>query len=348
MKPALSILLIVVTIVSLSCQHTTEPELQPGRRDYVWTVDTIKAPHNVYLHFWGDSPNNIWGVSSGSYLSVAFAHYDGNKWVTYPVVSGMDSPVSIWGFNSNNIFVGTSDGCVWNYNGYTWNNFYDFKKNGQKQIVLQNIWGESANDFYVCGAYPDSAKFFNNSFIAHYHNQMWTLLDTKNMKGIVGAVYKNSKTSKLYAIVYKLGGLAHPDSSIIYEYNNGEFKKIYKSLWVYGLQSDIQYIKNEVYFVLGNQVAKRIGNQFQTYLMVNDSKFYQRIWGRNSNDIFLLMTDGLAHYNGSDIVYLFHFNKPMTQIFSAVLFENDVFFYISETSPNLNLVYHGKLTQGGE
>ncbi len=63
-------------------------------------------------------------------------------------------------------------------------------------------------------------------------------------------------------------------------------------------------------------------------LQVDNPKFYQRMWGRSSNDIFLLMTDGLAHFNGSNIEYLFNFTypdtEPCTQIFGAALFDKGV------------------------
>jgi hypothetical protein len=95
---------------------------------------------------------------------------------------------------------------------------------------------------------------------------------------------------------------------------------------------------------LGYQLAKRVNGQFQTFLQVNNLNFYQRIWGRNSKDIFLLMIDGLAHYNGSDIQYLFHFNKvPRTQIYGAALFDKDAFFLVYESQTGLSLIYHGKL-----
>lgn len=59
------------------------------------------------------------------------------------------------------------------------------------------------------------------------------------------------------------------------------------------------------------------------------------------------MTDGLAHYNGSDIEYLFNFTygqaKPWTQIYGAVLFEKEVFFLVDEPPTGLSLVYHGRL-----
>jgi hypothetical protein len=56
------------------------------------------------------------------------------------------------------------------------------------------------------------------------------------------------------------------------------------------------------------------------------------------------MTDGLAHYNGSDIEYLFYFNfTPRTQVFGAALFDKDAFFLVYEAQTGLSLVYHGIL-----
>ena len=65
----------------------------------------------------------------------------------------------------------------------------------------------------------------------------------------------------------------------------------------------------------------------------------------DKNDIFIEMNDGLAHYNGTDIEYLFQFDKPYTAIFRAQLFENDVFFLIYESQTNLSIISHGILTE---
>ena len=95
---------------------------------------------------------------------------------------------------------------------------------------------------------------------------------------------------------------------------------------------------------MGNQIAILVNNQFKTILNVDNPSFYQRIRGRNSKDIFLLMTDGLAHYNGTDMKYLFYFNvTPRTQIYGAALFDNEVFFLVYEAQTHLNLIYHGIL-----
>ena len=100
-------------------------------------------------------------------------------------------------------------------------------------------------------------------------------------------------------------------------------------------------INNEVYFVLRSEIARRVNNKFQTIVKLDGTNFYQRIWGRNSKDIFIEMKDGLAHYNGSNVEYLFNFYKPRTHIYGAALFDKEVFFLVSE--PGLDLIYRGKL-----
>ena len=313
-------LLSFLLLTAFSCKDdvVTPQELQPGRRDYTWTVDTIDAPGDTYYRLWASSPTDVWATSPGD-PSQAIAHFNGLSWVTYYVI-GMNTPHSIYGFAYNNIYIATYGGGIWKFNGLSWNQFAQLSKDGRTDIGFNDIWGESSNDLYVFGGYPDSIGAFNNSFIAHYYNNNWLVMDTKGVNGLVAKLFKNSSDNKLYILTYKLGGGINPDSSMIYELDQGYFNKIYSSIWTGGQQADISLIDNDVYFILGNQIAKRINGHFQTFLQVDNPNFYQRIWGRNSKDIFLLMYDGLSHYNDSDMVYLFHFNKSRTQIFGAALF----------------------------
>ena len=149
-------------------------------------------------------------------------------------------------------------------------------------------------------------------------------------------------TQKTYIQIIKFSNTF--DSTFIYEYNQGNYTKLYTTIWD-KYWATVSLINNEVYFVLRTEIARRIDNQFKTVLKLDDTNFYENIWGRNSNDIFLEMTDGLAHYNGSNIEYLFHFNKPNTQIFGAALFKDDTFFLVHEFQTGLSLIYHGKLKQ---
>ena len=77
-------------------------------------------------------------------------------------------------------------------------------------------------------------------------------------------------------------------------------------------------------------------------MIVDNPNFYQKIWGRNTKDIFLMMVDGLAHCDGTDIQYVFRYGLG-TQVFGAALFDQDVFFLIYESQTGLSLVYHGTL-----
>ncbi len=49
--------------------------------------------------------------------------------------------------------------------------------------------------------------------------------------------------------------------------------ELYTNIWTKGLQADISLINNEVYFILGNRIAIRVNNQFQTILNVDNLIF---------------------------------------------------------------------------
>ena len=339
------ILLFSITLLTFnSCDTPTEfiDDTVPGRRDYVWTVDTLDAPGNFYYNLWGSSPTDVWTVSASNWEKSIF-HFNGERWSAYQV-AGLFNMTALYGFSAENIFVGADNGSIWRYDGNNWNFFVRLKKEGADYFLFQNIWGESSNDFYAFGAAPDTSGGFNNSVISHYANGKWSMLNTDALRGNVVHLYKNKSDNKIYFRLTKIGGIQHIDSTIIYEYNGSKYSKLYSSIEAKGFQADISLIDGDVYFILGNEIAKRVNNQFQTILNVNNPNFYQRIWGRNSKDIFLLMTDGLVHYNGTDLEYLFYFNvTPQTQIFGAALFPKEAFFLVYEAQTRQKLIYHGKL-----
>ena len=335
-----------VLLLVLSCNDNpvTPPNDQPGRRDYTWTVDTIP---NYMIRMWGDSPTNVWVVGIPGDFSQTVYHYDGNKWSTDGTFR-LWAPHSIYGFNNNNLYIGGDRGKIYKFDGNNWNEVANLEKNGHNDIVFDNMWGESIRglpyNLFATGAYFDENGYANNSIIAHYSNNKWEIINTDSLYGIIEGLYRNPKDNNYYIRAVSLHSYA--DSTTLWEYSNGNYHKLYSNIWTQGLQADLSFINGEVYFIMGSKIAIRIDNQFQTILDVNNPNFYQRIWGRNSKDIFLMMTDGLAQYNGTDIHYLFHYPFH-TQIFGAALFETDVFFLVFQSQGNLNLVYHGELKNGG-
>ncbi len=341
----IKIIMILASLIILfqSCD-TTEPrdKIEPGRRDYEWTIDTLDAPYNTYSRMWGSSPTDIWLVSDGDW-DKSIAHYNGENWTLYGV-NGMIAPFAIYGFSSDNIYIGAENGKIWNYNGNNWNLVASLTKEGTDFIIYENIWGESAQDIYAVGNGPDQNLLANYSVIAHFTKNEWKVLNADKIKGNVHHLFQDANDRITYLQVLKIGGGMHEDSTLIYKYTNEVFTKLYSSVWTQGQQADISLIDGEVYFILGNKIAKRENDKFTTVLNVDNSHFYQRIWGRTSKDIFLLMLNGLVHYNGNDMEYLFYFNTtPRTQIYGACLFEKDVFFLVYEANTNLNLIYHGIL-----
>ena len=84
----------------------TPPEDQSGRRDYVWTIDTISS-FDIISRLWGSSPTDLSAIrSSNPYESIN--HFDGTKWTTDGIFR-LWAPSSIYGFNSKNIYIGGSE-----------------------------------------------------------------------------------------------------------------------------------------------------------------------------------------------------------------------------------------------
>jgi hypothetical protein len=104
-----------------------------------------------------------------------------------------------------------------------------------------------------------------------------------------------------------------------------------------------QNIGGTLYFVLGNKIYTYNNQEFKLFLEINESNFGGQIYGRSTEDIILRMYDGIAHYNGSDIEYLYKFSSNNTSITNGVVFEKDIFFIAIDFNNSQNLLIHGKL-----
>ena len=346
LKPAL---INLILFAALSCSTTEPIEDKPGRRDYVWTIDTVVSPTNypykTIYRLWGSSPTDLWATAGGGDPAAGIFHFDGEKWV-----SSADryegkylipwEPNSIYGFGPNDVYIGCEAGRIYHYDGSGMKEIAALTKDGHTDIVFNNMWGELPLELFGFGAYPDDQLLFNGSIIGHLINNKWTMLNTDGLEGIVAQLYRNKTNSEIYLQVIKYSNSY--DTTFIYQYDDGQFIKLYSTIWSSHWAS-ISLISNEVYFVLNTEIAKRINNQFKSVLKLDNTNFYERIWGRNSKDIFLEMTDGLAHYNGIDIKYLFQYSQSNVSIFDSAIFDNDVFFLLYEFQTGLSLIYHGKL-----
>ena len=124
-----TIIFLIVSYLNSCDRGPTEPDVKPGKRDYVWRVDTLEADLNFIYKIWGSSPNDVWAVGPGSSYNKTIWHYDGNNWETDEIYRNIN-PRALWGFSSDKIFIGGQDGKIWRFDGSQWNKFVELSKEG--------------------------------------------------------------------------------------------------------------------------------------------------------------------------------------------------------------------------
>lgn len=337
-------LYILFISIIIACNDTpTEPIVTEGSRDYTWRIDTLGSTDDNFRRLWGDSPNNIWAISSHSVAPNTILHFNGKEWVAVGPYRDF-LPAAIWGFSKNEVWIGGVLSDIWKYDGIQWEKDKIFTHTPSR-IVFNGMWGNEETIFSF-GAYADEIGKYNNPIITYLKNSNWEILNTDGITGIIANLYLDNYYN-LFVRSIKWGDPPVFDTTQIYYYQNDKFIRLYSSLYTLDKTANISLIDNEIYFALGDRIAVREKNEFQTVFKIDKPGFYGNFWGRSGRDMFLEMTDGIAHYNGIDIEYIHLFNHNKTYISDALLFENHAFFLVYESLTRSNLLYHGKINKGG-
>lgn len=338
--------LFILTATSLffftSCQNSpAEPEeIQGGRRDYVWTIDTMPpTPYNGISRVWGSSERNLWGVAYGGVANKEVWHFNGSAWITLPWIPDF-TPNCIYGFDETNIWAGSVNGEIWKGNGYTFKKFSKQVISGFPHISYENMWGESPDDVYAVGtafSIDDSKK----GFIMHFDGTKWEILQVTEDNHIIFIdARKDSKGSNLLFI----GGLSHygytVDSSRVWTFDGNQLKQIYVGEYSPTQKSGVYRIDGRVYITIGQKIFKYENNSLQLWKDFTGTNFQARMWGRNENDFFYISTDGgIGHYNGKDLVTIY--NNFFA--YNAVILNDFVFFHTFDEVKGSNIFLKGKL-----
>jgi hypothetical protein len=332
MKTILQVLLIFFfLIIFISCKEDAvgpdDSNAVPGRRDYTWVADTIKNPFLLFYNIWGDASNNVW--SSGSLMSEALYRYDGTKWDLDNRVYISD-PDAIWGYE-NNIWVGNDKGCIWKFTNELYKQeLKDFKVDENFMDFIE-MSGTSNNEIYTVG-YNRS-----NPIIMKYNGSTWNVEKKLQDQGIFNQIKYCSRNNKYY-LVCALSDY----STRIYEYDRSDLKMIYE----YSPSNagpTIATIDGYAYIVIEHKIYRYFNDNLEFIFEVNDSNFGGTIWGRNRNDIFIRMQDGLAHYNGTDWQYLFKSSEAVSLVPNSAIFEKDFFVPAKIRRTGYPIIYHGTL-----
>jgi hypothetical protein len=332
-------------IISISCD-SIEPtdELKPGRRDYIWTVDTLDSPNNVIKSIWGAVVNDVWAVGPGGITAYdGLWHFDGNIWQPYEQALPI-SPECIYGITQNDIWMGGSDGKIFRFNGTLWNQDNSIVREDTAGNWINYIWGDSPQVLYALGRAYLTNEPLPRSFILHFNGSNWK------------EIYFSPKQLQFFSIREEnnklfLSGLiktntVEPDTLFFYKMENNIVNEIYRNTMDKITFMNLSQIGEKTYFLIGQDLFEYVKGIFIKVISFSDPMFGYQAYGRSEKDIFLRMKDGLAHYNGDDIEYLYHFSNNYTSILNEpLLLEKDVFFVIHDNLNDYNLILRGKLEQ---
>mgnify|MGYP001268984524 CR=1 FL=1 len=332
------LLLCLPILTQLSC-NTTEPtdELKPGRRDYTWTVDTIPVANSVMKDMWGSSPTDIWICGDGFDRRQSLWHYDGTNFTPYNEY--ILSATSFCGFAQNNIWMATSTGWIWHYDGVGWKKDTTLTLNGYNDIIIVSMYGNAPNNIYVTGMANSLDDY--RGVIAKYNGKYWAYITIPYMRVnfydikydndlntflISGANFDNiGKDERLYNLTNNI-------LTEIYAGTSGRYLGV---------------IAGKVYIYNDKIIYKYNGTGLERFLDLSNTNYLGRVSGRSEKDFFCNTVDyendlyGIGHWNGTDLATLY---KSKYKTYRTLFFENEVIFFGGNyENENINVIIKGKL-----
>jgi len=345
LKRFLAIVFVLVIVAGFGCRDdeiVPPPFEEPGRRDYTWTVDTLRANPGDMFHMsslWGSALNDVWAVGGADAANIAKWHYDGLKW-TADSTRISSSLLSVYGFSSNDIWTGDAPGGnLWHYNGSGWISAGNFTPQGFSSLSINNIWGDSPSNIFAVGA----ADSINGSSylgkILHYDGRSWNFVKIPPIRITFGWMRRDFTQPNLY---YLMGTRFEStgDSVKIYKYNGKTLKQIYANS---DGSMSLNEIGGRVFFTDTKRILVYSDSVFRTFLdFTSTGVRLGTPCGRNYKDIFaggvLGGKNGLLHYNGTDLTMIY---EIPTFVWYILLLPSDIFILTHDgTYP---IVIHGVL-----
>lgn len=340
----IAILLTALILMFSSCKNnlmpievgTSDPNYPPGRRDYTWTADTIKAYLIFFNSIWGKSINDIWAVSSVGSVYENIYRFNGNNWYKETRIP-IGNTISLWG-TEQNLWICCGDGRIWNYNN-VFTSSKQFTYEGTN-VLFFSMAGKYDNEVYAGGGKNISNN--KDALIYKYDGSGWQNSKIIKNFGNVFWVKYSSKTDCYYFLT-SVANLNAQDTVRLLEYNKTDIKLIFKGPDNDEKRCTMNNIDGFLYVRIGTKLYRYINGKLNDFLEINLPNFGGQLWGRNKDDFFIRMQDGLLHYNGSDLQYIIKFPTNTTFGTSALILDKDIFLHAFDNNTGYNIIYHGKL-----
>ncbi len=346
---------IILLFTSQHCKSPTEfiDNATPGRRDYTWTVDTLNLPVGSIVAVWGAAPNDVWAIGLGGTYTDRLLHYDGKKWTTYNKEIILCTGETLFGFSADDVWMGGGAGWegrgagIWHYDGNKWSKNFIYNVDSAWGVQVTDIWGSNPDDIYACGTigYSQGTQDSWRGFVLHFNGAEW--------KEIVKADFNSQflhirqEQNKVYIFAIRTSTTVC-DTVAFYKLENNKLKEIFSSPEDKITYGNLHLVNGNVYFLITQDVYRYIFGSFIKQFSLAHANFGYQFYGRNEKDLFLSMKDGVAHYNGTDIEYLYYFPLNRVSIIGEpMIFEKEVFFCLWDyTGGNFNNeILHGKLKE---
>jgi hypothetical protein len=330
-------------LITFNC-NTTEPgeeNITPGRRDYEWTADTIIAPNNS-LTIWGIDSNDIWACGPGGITRYdQLWHYDGIEWK--PWTQSMGTGLScLKGLAKNDVWLGGQDGRIFHFNGSRWSLAYEYNKPDAHDVNTLDILPVNYNDVYAAGmiAYSSTVEI-QRGFLIHYDGNEWKEIFVSSSMSQFNDL--ELYDGNVFIENFIIGGTVS-DTIKFYKYDGKEIKEIFSKPRSDIYIASMNIVGDKIYFLIGRDLYRYENGGLVHIKYFPETKFGYGFSGRSEKDIFIRMADGLAHYNGTDLQYLYKFTNDWTSILGEpVIFDNDVFFSVVDYINGVKFMLHGKL-----
>ncbi|MFZ5948268.1 MAG: hypothetical protein ACOYU5_09940 [Stygiobacter sp.] len=337
MKPALILTSLLIVLTSLSCKHSTEPEPQPGRRDYTWTVDTIETPiFNFFTGIWGSSPDNVFIVGDLGDTYDRIRHFDGNKWsviMKQPIYSMND----VWGAYPNSVWFAGNDAYIQYYDGNNLSYYYKHPIKNNQSSLLFELNGTAYNNVYAVGLTFNHYNSQNyNGLILHFNGIEWKQILETNFRVQFNKIeFKDNEP----IILGEKTTNGYPDTTIVYSFKNNSLKEITRG----HIRVNIGKIRNDLVVVIDKNLYKYIDNKLTEFITIPIKDFSGGLWGRNEKDIFLTSPGKIYHYNGLNFEIVYDFKNTNIHFSDAIIFEKDIFIICNDIINSKVYILRGKL-----
>jgi len=317
------------------------PPPPPGRRDYTWTVDTIKANpgDQIYLFsLWGSSPSDVWAVGHADASDLSKWHFDGTKWQrdSSRLSSNLES---VFGFAQNDVWAcDAPGGNILHYDGVHWNLFGHYALPGFYSLALNNIWGKSPNDIYAVGGADSLTGNGYKGIIMHYDGASWRFINIQNIKIGFSWIKRDNSTGGNFV----MGTRFEPtgDSVKIFTFRDQALSQIYV-----GTDGSLSFnsIDERVFFTDSRRILLFSDTSFSVlHDFSNANVRLGFLYGRGDKDIIAGGTldgkRGVLQFNGTDVQMIYE--TPLS-IFSMLLLPKDVFILAHDSA--YPIIIHGVL-----